>query len=429
MSIMKNVNSQTNKLNGKKLLVLGGQAWMSIIEAYAEENGIELVSFSNDFSIDYSNHEQMKSVILENNIDGVYVGSNEKVIRHAVQYLAELGKPCYCTLNQWDSLMNKRSFKELCYKFGIPVATKYNYTPETPCDMEFPVITKPADGCASVGIMICGNEEELKKGYQFAYNNSPTHEVLVEKVVNNFGMDVFFQITNGEVEWCTLGDEFPVQFEEGAGAVAGARVLPSLYTNEFRERFEEKLKALFRYLNLRQGLIWMEVFHDGNDYYFNEVGYRPNGSLSIVGIDYLCGINTVAADMYYALTGEGKAHGFSSLILKDVSRSKKMVCEYWIASNPGTIGEVVGLEKLNAHPNILAIFPKYNLGDTIPHTNGFAQNYCVIHFAFDDAEEMRTVINYIKEAVTLKNTDGEDMIIHKTEEFVNHLINTCFQGI
>lgn len=422
------------ELRGKRLLVLGGSAWINIIKAFADENGIVLVTVGNNpksplsklgeyHNVDSTDHEAMKCFIRDKQIDGVYIGSNETVIRNAIQYLAELGLPCYCTLNQWDSLMNKRKFKELCQKFEIPVAPKYDYSPEKPCEVEFPVITKPADGCASLGITICNSYSELENGYKFAFDNSPTHEVLVEKVVNNSGMDVFFQITNGVAEWCALGDKYSVQFEEGAGSVAGARVLPSMYTDEFRGRFEQKLKNLFSDIGLYQGLIWMEVFHDGNDYFFNEVGYRPNGSLSIVGIDYLCGINTVAADMYYSLTGKGISHGFSSLILKNVQREKKKICEYWVASESGTIGEIAGIYELNNHPNILAVFPKYDVGSTIPHTNGFAQNFCVIHFAYDTSDEMKEVIEFIRRTIKLTDQQGNDMIIHKKNEFIDRIIN------
>lgn len=413
-----------DKLKGKRLLILGGYAWFDIIEKYAAEMGIEILSFRDDKSVVYTDHEMMKNLIQKEKIDGVYIGSNEKVIRHAVQYLADLGMPCYCTPKQWDLLMNKRSFKELCLQFDIPVAPKYDYSPDNPCNVDFPVITKPADSCASLGITICNNEKELKRGYQFALENSPSQEVLVERAVKNHGVDVFFQITNGEAEWCVLGDEFPVQFEEGAGSVAGNRVLPSIYTTDFRNRFEDKLKELFKHVGLYQGMIWIEVFHDGDNYYFNEVGYRPNGSISIIGIDYLCGINTVAADIYYALTGEGKAHGFPSLILKDVCRNKKRVCEYWVAAYPGTISEIGGLNELYNHPNILALFPKYDVGATIPHTNGFAQNFCVVHFAFDNAEEMQDIIDFIRRTITLTDDQGEDMIIHKTEEFINKTVTT-----
>ena len=421
------------ELYNKRLLVLGGSAWIDIINAFAIENQINLVTVGNDptsplaslgeyHEIDSINHEAMKAFIKHYSIDGVYIGSNETVIRNAIQYLEELDMPHYCTIKQWDSLMNKRSFKELCIKHGIPVAPAYKWKPLEPVTFSFPVIVKPADGCASVGITICEREDMLNDAYHFALVNSPSGEVLIEKLVNNTGMDVFFQITNHEIEFCALGDKYPVQLKEGAGSVAGARVLPSLYTDEFRERFEIKLNNLFKDIGLYQGLIWMEIFHDGDNYYFNEVGYRPNGSLSIIGIDYLCGINTVAADIYYALTGKGIAHGFSSLILKNVSRTKKKVCEYWVASKSGTIGSIEGIAELRDYPNILAVFPKYSIGSVIPNTNGFAQNFCVIHFAYDDVNEMKDTISFIKRTIKLKNSSNEDMIIHKTDAFIENLL-------
>lgn len=420
-----------NELKGKRLLVLGGTAWSDILFAFAKENDIQLLTtgknpnkkFEEYYYIDSTDDEGMKNLIKEKNIDGVYVGSHEGVIRHATQYLAELGLPCYCSIEQWDTLMNKRKFKELCQKFDIPVAQKYSWTPEKPCEISFPVITKPADSCASLGIKICHNEDELREGYLFAYVNSPSHDVLIEKLVNNTGMDVFFQITNSEIEFCGLGDKYSVQLAEGSGSVAGARILPSRYTDEFRNRFEDKLKSLFKSLRLSQGLIWMEVFHDGDDYYFNEVGYRPNGSLTIVSIDYFYGINTVAADMYFALTGVGRAHGFSSLILKPHDTSKKKVCEYWIACHQGTISVIEGIDDLNAHPNILATFPKYSVGSTIPQTNGFAQNFCVVHFAYDTANELKSIIEFIKNTVKVIDSNGADMIIHKSVKFVERLLN------
>lgn len=418
------------ELKGKRLLVLGGTAWADILFAFAKENGISLLTtgkipnkiFDEYYYVDSTDHEGMKQLIKDKNVDGVYIGSNEDVIRQATQYLAELGMPCYCTLNQWDTLMNKRKFKELCEKFDIPVAPKYSWTPENPCEIQFPVITKPVDGCASLGIKICHNENDLREGYRLAYENSHSHEVLVEKLVNNAGMDVFFQITNSEIEFCGLGDKYNVQLAEGAGYVTRARILPSIYTDEFRSRFEDKLKVMFKSIGLYQGLIWMEVFHDGDHYYFNEVGYRPNGSLTIVGIDYFYGINTVAADIYYALTGKGKAHGFSSLILKPHETGKKNVCEYWITCKHGTVGSIIGIDELKAHPNVLAVFPKYDVGSSIPHTNGFAQNFCVIHFAYDSEAELKAVIDYITKTVIVTDSDGVDMIIHKNEKFFEGLL-------
>ena len=418
-------------LEGKRLLVLGGSAWLSMIRAFAEEHHICLIGAGNDpssplasldeyYEINSTDNEAMKRLILEKHIDGVYLGSHETVIRHATQYVNELGLPCYCTADQWDILTNKRKLKELWQKFDIPVAKAYSYSKGKPCDIPFPVIVKPEDGCGSVGITICHEEEELDDAIDFARKNSPSGQALIEQLVNPSGVEAFLYLDDGDMKWCALSDKYPVRLQEGAGAICGARTFPGKYTDEFRALFEEKIKRAFRSIGLHQGLIWMEVFHDAGKYYFNEVGYRPNGSLSIVGIDYLCHINTVAADINYALAGG--ANEFSSLVLKDVPREKKKVCEYWVASKPGEIGYIGGVEKLMDHPNVLAVFPKYSVGDIVPHTNGFAQNFCVVHFAYDTAEEMREGLAYIRQVIQLKDPSGADMIIHKSEAFIEQLI-------
>ena len=153
--------------------------------------------FDEYYYVDSTDAEAMKQLIRDKKIDGVYMGSHEGVIREATQYLAELNMPCYCTLNQWDTLMNKRKFKDLCQKFDIPVVDAYDWSPENPSKIDFPVVTKPTDGCASVGIKICNTVEELKEGYCFALENSPSREVLIERVVNNSGMDVSFRSQMG----------------------------------------------------------------------------------------------------------------------------------------------------------------------------------------------------------------------------------------
>lgn len=179
------VISMLTELEGKRLLVLGGSAWVSIIKAFAEENGIYLVGVGNDphsplasldeyYEIDSTDNEAMKRFIKEKNIDGVYLGSNETVIRHAAQYVNELGMPCYCTAEQWELLINKRTLKALWQKHGLPVAKAYSCSKGKPCDIEFPVIVKPEDGSGSAGITICHEERELAQALDFAKRNSPT---------------------------------------------------------------------------------------------------------------------------------------------------------------------------------------------------------------------------------------------------------------
>src|SRR5699024_5996940 len=141
-----------------------------------------------------TNAELMKKLIIDHDIDGVYMGGSEPVIASACQYLNELDMPCYCTKEQWDYLQNKEKFKELCISYDLPVARKYNITSDDllndTIDVQFPVITKPSDGSGSNGFSVANNISELKEGYQKAKSISVSGTVIVEEFVKNDGIVV-----------------------------------------------------------------------------------------------------------------------------------------------------------------------------------------------------------------------------------------------
>ena len=325
------------ELKGKRLLVLGGSLWKKAIADFAKENGVTLVATGNDqsagifeiaeecYDINSTDHEGMKKLIIEKKIDGVYMGGSEAVISAACQYLQELSMPCYCTKHQWDYLQHKGNFKELCIKFGLPVVPRYPLVEdqlETPEETAYPVITKPADGCGSSGFSVCHNLRELKDGYKKAKENSASGNVIIEKFVKNEGVVVFLTFSNGKMYFSGLEDKYPVRYENEGSYVAGLLTLQSKATNEFRELFEEKMEKMLSSIGIKEGSVWIEVFRNQDAYYFNEVGFRYGGTVSVYPVDYFFNINQVSADMYYALTGKSKITGHTSLIPAGLNRKK-----------------------------------------------------------------------------------------------------------
>lgn len=325
-------------LEGKRLLVLGGSLWKNSIKKFADENKITVIATGNDpkagifeiadecYDIDSTDSEKMKKLIIDKHIDGVYMGGSEQVISVACQYINELGLPCYCTKEQWEYLQNKKKFKELCMKFELPVAKKYDIKEEElneKIELDYPVVTKPVDGCASNGFSVCYNSKELKNGYNKAKQYSHSGNVIVEKYVPNDAIGVFYTFSNGKLRFCTIEDKYSVNYEKQGSFVGGLYTFESNCIKEFRYRFEKKLEKLFKYIGITEGSIWIEVFYNKGEYYFNEVGFRCGGSISIFPVDYFTRINQVAADIYYALTGESVIDGFKTLIDTNVLRKKK----------------------------------------------------------------------------------------------------------
>ena len=413
-------------LNGKRLLLLGGSRWRSAIADYARDNGITLIAASNDphakffdiaqerYVISSTDADAMKKLIREKNIDGVYVGSHEVVISVACKYLRELGLPCYCTEEQLNVLNNKENFKMLCASVGLPVAPQFQVDEtdleRTASGLAYPLVVKPVDGYASNGVSVCNNADEFFRAYDKAKKLSRTNKALAEKFVDNSSaLDVFYTFSKGKIIFSGLDSIYSVNYKNSRTYVAGLHVFENHLKDEFRERFEDKLIRAFKSINLQEGNLWIEVFHDGDNYYFNECAYRYLGSLSIYPIDYFYGINQVASDLHYALTGKSCVYGHNSLIPASLKR-KKYYGIYAVHLKAGTIAEITGIDKFSARENVVVVVEAKSVGDTVEDTGTFAHIFALVHFVFDTHAELVGTVNAIHEKIIVKDADGNNMV-------------------
>lgn len=414
------MNTLSKELKGKRLLILGGSLWKDAIKQFCDEHGIIMIAAGNDpsagicdiaeeyYNVNSTDPVTMKILIRERSIDGVYMGGSEPVIAAACQYINDLGLPCYCNKLQWDTLQNKMQFKELCRKFGLPIVKRFTLSDVK--DDDFPLITKPADGCASNGFSVCKSFAELQKGYEVASEASPTGSVIIEQFVPNDGVVVFYTVSNGKLIFSVLEDKYPTLFEKYGTYVGGLFDFESELTVEFREKFEDKLQKMIESLGIQEGNFWIEVFHDKEKYYFNEVGFRYGGSGSLYPIDYCRGINQVAVDIYYALTGKSQVHGFTPLYSSEVPHGKKYAI-YPLFLSAGKIGRVSGIEQIRDICNVMNILPMKKEGSIIPDNGSFGQVAMLIHFIYDDLEDMKSTIHKIHEIISVQNVQGADMTL------------------
>ena len=410
-------------LKGKRLLILGGSMWKEQIRQFAQDTGIVLIAAGNNtgagtfeiadeaYAVDSTDAEAMKALIREKQIDGVYLGGSEPVIAAACRYLQELHMPCYTTPLQWDALQNKAHLKELYLQHGLPVVPEYKITEETidTASVAYPVITKPVDGSGSNGFSVCHDRQELKAGFQTAKAVSASGQVLVEKYVRNDGIVVIGRVSNGEFRICTVEDKYPVHYEKQGSFVVGMLLLESKRKQEFCRLYEQRLNAMLRSVGIQEGPLWIEVFQDGDSYCFNEIGFRYGGSVTIFPTQYFCGINEVASDIYYALTGESRIDGFPSILPPAVAKEQRY-CVYALHLKPGRIRDIRGMEELKRDSRVIAIPHSKSIGDTIPDTGSIYQVYGFVHFLYQTEDELRSMIERIHNTLFFSDENGEDLL-------------------
>ena len=400
-------------------MLLGGSSWKDAIKDFADAHGIVLVATGNDsradmfriasekYNVDSTDHEAMKRLIRDKNIDGVYLGGTEKVISQACHYVNELGLPCYCTPEQWETLHNKAKFKDLCSQFGLPCAKEYQL--DDP-DITYPVVVKPTDGHSGIGITICNNAEELQAGYAIAKKASRSGTAMIEQFVNNDSIYAYYTFSNGEVYFSALDAKYSVKYSNPDAYIACLHLFESSKRDDFRNRFEDKLIKTFNHLGIKEGSMWIEVFYDKGQYYFNEPGYRYAGEVSIYPVEYVSGINQLASDITFALTGRSCINGSDSLFPVGVPR-KKYYCMYYMQLAYGQIADIEGTEALRQLPQCVRLTISKNVGDVVKGPRSLTQILGSAHLVFDSLEELRQIVGTIHQTIHVTDCDGHEMLL------------------
>ena len=162
------------QIKGKKLLVLGGTvdeinlvkraqklgAYV-IVTDYYENRDISVAKTIADeaWDVSWSDVPQIVQKCKDNKIDGITAGYSEIKIDYLIKICKCLDKPCYINEKQLEITRNKKLFKEYCRSCNVPTVKEYVDVDSVD---EYPVIVKPVDRSAAIGIHICHNHS--KKG-------------------------------------------------------------------------------------------------------------------------------------------------------------------------------------------------------------------------------------------------------------------------
>ncbi len=409
-------------LKGKKLLLMGGAAFIHHIREYADAKGFKLIAVGKTqgahsklsdeyYEVDTTDIDGICALIKEKNIDGVFVGASEVNIRPAITIAEKTGIPFYATQQQWDILANKAEFKRLLKENGLPLIPEYDEETD-PAEIDYPVIIKPIDGSGARGISLCNNAEELPRAIAYAKEFSFAKKPIIEKFMQ--GMDdtfVRYHFQDGNYSVSSAFDRHVNFTQGGFGGVALAYTHPSKHIKAYLERYDEKMQNIFRSLGLKNGVITLQGFVDENDvFYFYEAGYRLGGSQSFIFTDKVNNSNSLYYMINYALTGKMADFCIAD---RDTPFFSKPCCNLYIALRAGIITTLEGVDEVRKIPGVLNVTEMSDVGTQIKRTGSLDQVCMRMHLIGDDREHLAKTINKVYETLNILDENGEDMILER----------------
>lgn len=419
----------TRKFEGKHLLVLGSSAGAEDIVKYAKSHGAHVTvadylplesssakRLANDhILISTGDVNSLEKFIREHNVDGVISGISEFNLLKAMELCERCNLPFYCTKEQWDEVALKHRFRKLCQDAKVPCPRTY-YTGSDLSEIhwkqiKYPSVVKPVDASSSEGVFICQDEDTLRENLTVSLSKSLSGEVIIEQCVRGSEFTAHYTILNGQPRLACIDNRYPVAVHQGpVTTIPVARLFPCLFLEQYLDQVNESMVRLCENLNLNNAVLFIQGLYDeeNDSFAIFEAGLRSAAECPCRFMEEINGLN------YMHLLVDNALLGFSDYPqeLENPGLHGKCCGIVSFVAKGGIVGSIQGLEEaVNSTPSVLAYESRYPVGSLTPNGNTLHQLMIRFVMACENREEMARDIERLNSLISVRDIDGEDMVI------------------
>ncbi len=403
----------------KKLLVLSGIGpHLKVVEA-AKEMGIYTIvadytpnapaKFIADEVWDVNLFDTEKIIKLgkANRINGV-IGLAVDPAQKPAQIIAEaLNLPNFGTLEQVNTLTDKKLFKKLCIENGVDVIPEY-----TIYDLDkdiYPVLVKPSNSRGSRGISICYKKDDVLSAISKAAEYSLTGEFIIEKYMENKqDLTISYIVKDGRAVLVSIGDRYSGD-EENLRNQLVCTIQPSRYAEMFVKKVDSKIKNMIRKLGIKNGPVFFQGFVDGDTVRLYDPGIRfPGNEFERIHCE-ATGKNLVKSIISYCIGEE--IDDYDGGLEGSYDLNGMVAMQYMINARVGTIKHYDGLNEIRKLPYVIDVQQKKYINNTIKNTGDIGHRIGEISvLVHRDCNEMMEAIAEIQSLLRIIDVEGDDQI-------------------
>ena len=416
------------RFEGKKLLLLGSNVGTLDILRYAKANGAFTIvadnlpvekSFGKQHSDDHilistADFIGLEEYIRENKVDGVFAGISEFNLLKAMELCQHFGFPFYCTREQWDLIEDKEHFRSLCHEFQVPCPETYFVGSVVSEDVlnsiRFPVIVKPVDSSASVGVAICRDLEALQNAIFEALHHSEKGRLIIEEYFEGEEFTAHYTIVDGKASLSCIDNRVPVAVHTGdVTTIPIARIYPSVFIDEYIEQVNDKMINLCESLKIDTGVLFVQGLYNcqSNAFSIFEAGLRCAGEAPYRIIEKVSGVSFMNNLVDFSLLG--KVHE-GAVKKTDPLMGGKSCCVISFVSRGGAVYRISGFEETRKNvPSIVDCECRYHEGDVTPSGNTLRQIMLRFVLVCNSDEQMIHDVEMINNGIQVLDDKGKDI--------------------
>ncbi len=422
----------------ESLLILGGNSATAGLVTTAKSMGVKTVvvdmnprAYAKKFAdvsydVDGTDVDSIVRIAREEKVSGIMLGAVEELMDTYQKVCERLGMRCYATKELLDLFSDKSAFKEACRSSGVPTTEGGLYDiadVDSLKDRKFPLIVKPVDSSGSRGIRVCYGFDELKSAIEDALSFTELDKVLVERYMTGQEVVVYYAFQDGEPVFLGICDRYTNHERASKAQLPTSYVFPSRYTRGYMQSEDAIVKAMFRKIGVKNGVMFLQGFADDDGTLrFYESGYRLNGAQEHHIFANLCGIDAKRMMVDFAMSGHMADYDLNEKA--DPLLGGRYGCKLSVLMEPGTIAKVIGLEEISKMEGVVFVNPSYEIGETVKDAGTLKQIVCRFFVVADTVSDLKDRIDRIYSAYDVLAEDGTSLLM---EQFDTDLLDKNYR--
>lgn len=415
-------------MNSRKIVILGGNPETGAIVDVANKMGLQTIVIdpfpqspakkhaSVSYDLDVTKTEEVNKIIKKENVHAVLVGVADPLVPYYVKICEDNGFPCYANNKIIKYLSSKKRFADFCLINDINIIPSYSGTVKAD-DLEYPVIVKPTDSGAGVGISVCHSSEELNPAIEKALSNSIKKEFVIEKFMECDDMFAYYTFIDGNAYLSALADRNKTKKQGNFSSVCISADYPSKHTQRFVEETHPKLLKMFNELGILNGVLMLQFFVDEKGFYAYDPGFRLQGEAPHIYLKHFNKFDQREMLINYALTGsmyEGNEFAEKNNYLFN----ENLAVTLWVLLKSGEIAEIHGLEEVKSHPDVITVLQRFHVGDFVTEAmlGTERQVFCRIYIEGKTREQIVKTVKFIRNELKIFDKSRENMILDSWDE-------------
>jgi biotin carboxylase len=413
--------------NNKRLLILGGNPETRVLVEIANNLGIYTIVVDpnplspakkvakESYEYDGFDIDQIVLLAKDKNVDGVLVGVADILVAPYQVICEKLKLPCYATNEIIEAFCSKDGFKKACEKYNIRDIPGF-YVNDTfdihkITHLKFPLMVKPVDNGAGVGMGVCHNLTELNQTINNAFKFSKKGGVLVEQYMNCDDMFAYYTFENGKAYLSALADRITTKKQGNLSPVCLGAIYPSKYSNYFIKNINPLMISFFQKLGITNGILNIQFFVRDNQYYAYDPGFRLQGEAPHIHILEYNKFDHREMLINFALTGNIGISNFNEK--NDYLFKNGYAATIWVLLKSGTITNIIGLDIIKSDVNVSFVMQRFFENEIIePDMIGTErQVFARIYLQCKEFEIMKEKIVQFKKILIIEDNNGNNMIV------------------